>query len=626
MKPLRLFWLIVLGWSLLALCIAKTDEDSLKTWTLPTVRVIVNSPSEAIGQLSRVPHPTAASATLKDALQNIPGISATSGSKDESNLRLRGFRKNEVKIMIDGRPLNNGYFGNVDLSKLAAVDIKEIQIIKGPASPMFGSNSMGGIVNIITNSPTANKWLNLETVFRRNNSQDFVVSTSHSFADFDYKLAAAWQRTDGFALSKDFQPTVFETGGIRNNSSGDKLNLNGSLSWLPDGVNQLGFSFNISNMQDKDIPSSIYERKRRRYDYWLRYGAGLSTEWHLSDTAQLTALLANDSAQDRYLEYEAADVLSLDSEMKTDSYSLAGKLKLRMDEDRSCDFGYRSELLFSKRKDDEFYQEWTDNRAQLHSAFVQYAFPLLKELKMQTGIGMAISTNSETGKVNLMPEPVLGLEYEGQQGEKSKLALGISSAQPTLRQLFSASKGNPGLKPQSAFKAEISHLQPIIGKRLSLSASLFYNRTRNLIDLSAGRYANIYQVDSYGAETELVFTPSRIYQASIGYSWMDYLKRSHYRLTETPPQSIELSHTLALPLDARLRFTTLFTDSRLSQDDSGNYHVLTSYWKHDASFILPYRSFGFELGIENIMDADYQGEYGFPEPGRNFYLSIKLSI
>jgi hypothetical protein len=69
------------------------------------VRVIVNSPAEAIGQLIRVPDPSAASSTIQDALQNLPGISSTTGSKDESNIRLRGFRKNEVKIMVDGRPL-----------------------------------------------------------------------------------------------------------------------------------------------------------------------------------------------------------------------------------------------------------------------------------------------------------------------------------------------------------------------------------------------------------------------------------------------------------------------------------------------------------------------------------------
>jgi outer membrane protein assembly factor BamA len=130
------------------------------------------------------------------------------------------------------------------------------------------------------------------------------------------------------------------------------------------------------------------------------------------------------------------------------------------------------------------------------------------------------------------------------------------------------------LKPQSAFKTELGHVRPILGRKISFTTTAFFNRTKNLIDLNQGRYDNIYKVDSYGAEAELVFTASKRYQASLSYAWMDYLQQSDYRLSETAPQTIELSHTLALPQKARLSLSTLYMDSRLSQDDSGNYHIL----------------------------------------------------
>jgi outer membrane receptor for ferrienterochelin and colicin len=101
-------------------------QDTLRTYNLPTVYVIVDKPSEAIGSLHRIDsEDVKTSLSLREAMQNSVGISATTGSKDESNLRLRGFRKNEIKIMVDGRPLNNGYFGNVDISKLSLLNIEE---------------------------------------------------------------------------------------------------------------------------------------------------------------------------------------------------------------------------------------------------------------------------------------------------------------------------------------------------------------------------------------------------------------------------------------------------------------------------------------------------------------------
>ncbi len=608
---------------------ARQSPDSLKTWTLPTVRVIINSPSEAIGQLLRVESPSSQASSLKDALQNLPGISATLGSKDESNLRLRGFRKNEVKVMVDGRPLNNGYFGNVDLSKLSVLDIREIQIIKGPVSPQFGSNSMGGVVNIITNSPSRDNWLSFETVFRRNNAQDYRLSTSHSFDNLSYSLSGAWQKTDGFMLSSDFLPTSFESGGVRDNSDGSRYNLNGGVRYDLLDFHELAFDFNLSRMDDKNLPSSIYERKRRRYDNWLRESAGLSGKFQFSERMLFTILLAQDRAEDRLLEFNylnGSEVLSLDSSMRTDSYSFVPKLKMQFGEGQTLDLGYRGELLLTTRKDNDYYLEWTDNRVSIHSAFAQYALPLLDGLKFNAALGTVFSTNSETGKTHLLPEPACGLEYLGKSGVTSKFALGLASAQPTMRQLFSASKGNPELKPQNALKAEISHFQPLFGKTASISSSVFYNRTRNLIDLFAGHYANVYKVDSFGLETELVITPAKAYQVALGYCWMDYLKQSDYRLTETPPHTIDLSQSLKLPLKAVINLNSAYRHQRLSQDDNGLYHSLDSYWKHDVSLQIPYRSLGFEMGLENILDADYQGEYGYPEPGRDFYLSLKLSL
>jgi len=608
---------------------ARQSPDSLKTWTLPTVRVIINSPSEAIGQLLRVESPYSQASSLKDALQNLPGISATLGSKDESNLRLRGFRKNEVKVMIDGRPLNNGYFGNVDLSKLSVLDIREIQIIKGPVSPQFGSNSMGGVVNIITQSPGRDKWFSLETIIRRNNAQDFRLSTSHGFDNLSYNLSGAWQKTAGFMLSRDFEPTAFESGGVRDNSDGSRYNLNGGIRYDLLDFHELAFDFNLSRMDDKNLPSSIYERKRRRYDNWLRESSGLSGKFQLGESMLLTVLLAQDRAQDRLLEFNylnGSEVLSLDSSMRTDSYSFVPKLKMQFADGQSLDLGYRGELLLTTRKDNDYYLEWTDNRVSVHSAFTQYARPLPYNLKMNAALGLVLSTNSETGKTHLLPEPALGFEYHGKTGASSKLAFGLASAQPTMRQLFSASKGNPDLKPQNAFKAEISHLQPLFGKTVSISSSVFYNRTRNLIDLYAGHYANIYKVDSYGLETELVITPVKAYQATLNYCWMDYLKQSDYRLTETPPYAIDLSQSFKLPLKAVINLNSAYRHQRLSQDDNGVYHSLKSYWKHDVSLHIPYRSLAVEMGLENIFDADYQGEYGYPEPGRDFYLSLKISL
>ncbi|MEJ1730390.1 Plug domain-containing protein, partial [Escherichia coli] len=112
-------------------------SDSLKQYHLHPVRVIADGPQASIGKVSSILKPQN-SESVSEAIKMSPGLSISYGSRDESNLKIRGFRKNENLILMDGRPLNSGYFGNVDLSKILIDDIAEIRIIKGPASALYG--------------------------------------------------------------------------------------------------------------------------------------------------------------------------------------------------------------------------------------------------------------------------------------------------------------------------------------------------------------------------------------------------------------------------------------------------------------------------------------------------------
>ena len=211
-----------MGWLLLwlaPLCAqnspAPEAPDSIKTYLLETVRVIAETPEESIGALQVLEFTgtrEASTLNLYEGLQGIAGITNTAGTKGESNLRLRGFRKNEVKVLVDGRPLNAGYFGNVDLHQLAPSGIREIRIVKGPGSALYGSGAMGGVVNIITADPDPETWLRLDLLAKRNNANRFALSSSHQLGDLSYWFSLARENNNGIVLSRDFTPTPSEGG------------------------------------------------------------------------------------------------------------------------------------------------------------------------------------------------------------------------------------------------------------------------------------------------------------------------------------------------------------------------------------------------------------------------------
>jgi len=612
-----------------SILMGSTSPDSVKTYTLPTVRVIVEKPTEAIGALKQIyPQDNSGAHSLREVFLNNVGISASTGTKDESNLRIRGFRKSAVKIMINGRPINNGYFGNVDISKLSVMGIKEIHMIKGPASPLYGSGGMGGVVNIITTEPSNKNRLTINTGVKRNNTGELQLRTTNSFPTWDYSLGLGALSSDGFMLSKTFQPTHFENGGVRNSSAKAQYNLLGSTSGELFNFHRMGIDFSYSGMQRKDIPSSIYERKYRMYKDWARYNSGVWGKFRLSDIADLTTLLSYDGGGDRYLEYNDAEhqFVNVDSRMDNQTLSFAPRLRLQPKHGRTIDLGLRMEAQTNTRQDTGAYKNGAVNRLYIGNAYSQFETSIPGNLLLTAGLGISTSMLDVIKMSKLNLEPAVGISHTATTGAKSSVAIGRSTANPTMRQLFASDKGNPNLKPEHSTKLELSHSHPFLLDNLTLSGTLFYNDCYDLIDLQGNKFANIYHIASYGTELEVAISQLKWWNTELAYNYLNYARDGSYQLTETPKHALEIVNRIRLPRDFRLLLISSYRGNRQSQDDLGTYHNLAAYWKHNIRLDIPIRRLEITLGVDNVLDADYQGEYGFPEEGRNFYAGVQLNL
>ncbi len=87
-----------------------------------------------------------------DALRNLPGVEVTQsgGRGNLTQVRIRGAEANQTLVLIDGIEVNNPTDGAFDFSNLSAYDIERIEVIRGPMSGVYGSNAVGGVINIIT--------------------------------------------------------------------------------------------------------------------------------------------------------------------------------------------------------------------------------------------------------------------------------------------------------------------------------------------------------------------------------------------------------------------------------------------------------------------------------------------
>ena len=98
--------------------------------------------------------------TLKDALKTALGVNVFNDFQGRSNVSIRGSESRHVLIMVDGKRLGGELSYNSanawDVDRIRMEDVERVEIIRGPAGALYGSDAMGGVINVITKTPEKN--------------------------------------------------------------------------------------------------------------------------------------------------------------------------------------------------------------------------------------------------------------------------------------------------------------------------------------------------------------------------------------------------------------------------------------------------------------------------------------
>lgn len=135
---------------------------------------------------------------VKDMLQQeLPGLEFTY-SMGQQVLNMGGYEGNNILFLVDGERMAGESMDNVDFSRLNLSSIERIEIVKGAASTLYGSSAMGGVINIITKSPSATWAANVNSRYegatkewRHGASADFNIGKVNSLTTFQMTDAKA---------------------------------------------------------------------------------------------------------------------------------------------------------------------------------------------------------------------------------------------------------------------------------------------------------------------------------------------------------------------------------------------------------------------------------------------------
>jgi len=155
---------------------------------------------------------------VSDGLRQVPGLAVnrTSSFGSSTDVRIRGAEANQTLVLIDGVKVNDPALSSqFDFGNLLATDIDRIEVLRGPQSVLYGSDAVGGVVNIITKRGSGGPRVSASAEYGSFNTRQSNATLSSGNKFYDVSLNGGYLETDGIS-SADSRNGNTEEDGDRN--------------------------------------------------------------------------------------------------------------------------------------------------------------------------------------------------------------------------------------------------------------------------------------------------------------------------------------------------------------------------------------------------------------------------
>ncbi len=590
----------------------RQDDDIVVTAT-----GITQNPEDVGQAITRIDRQTIEqrqTVSIADLLATTPGVtvSRNGGIGSFTAVRIRGAEAEQTLVLIDGVRVNDPSSpgGGFDFGTLLAGSVDSVELLRGPNSVPWGSQAIGGVVNIVT-TPATNAF------------------------------AAHGQIEGGYA------GTVQASGGVSGGSGSVRAALTGGYyksdgisaaasGTEPDGFRQYGATgrVNITLTPDVDIDlRGYYADSRTDLDgfppptYRFADTSEYSTSREIYGYAGLHARTVGGRLDNRLSvtisninrdNYDPTTTPSLEflGRGRSERYSYQGNFDLS-----------RAQLVFGAEHEDSRYNDGvTFASTGITSGYGEAIVKPIDMLTLTGGIRYDAHRafgDHVTFGADAALRPTSHTTLRASYGEGFKA--------PTLYQLFSF-YGTPTLKPETARNYDIGIEQRLLDDHLRASLTWFHRDTTNQIDfnLSTYTYANIARTRAQGVEFTLELHPIKALTVTGSYSYIDAINLSvgsnfGRDLARRPKQTVSVSADYRLPFGLSVGSTVSVVGD--SFDNAANTVRLDGYDLVGLRAEMPVSKIFSVYGrVDNLFDARYQTVAGYGTYGRAAYGGVRVKL
>ena len=637
-----------------------TAEASDGVFTLGTVQVQSsrsgNSDVSSAQSLSAAQMRDHNANTVSEAVRWLPGISLTRNNRNEEMLSVRGFDSRQVPVYVDGIPLYVPYDGYVDFARFTTFDLAEIQVSKSDASLLYGPNTLGGAVNLVTRKPVkafeGDARLGLGSGRERNAS----INLGGNQGLWYYQLGASYLDANSFPLPKgfkDYKRPPTDTGNYRNNADRTDKRLSFKLGITPNSTDEYAFGY-VRQEGEKGNPTYTGTSTQKnairywRWPYWDKDSLYFLSTTRLNSNNLIKTRLYHDSYKNGLDIYTDASYtrhdptssykdVSKGASIEWANYSFSGhELRFaahyKIDEHTDAAAG---------KEPEKYYRDITT------SLVLEDTVTLAERWKLTLGLS---HDKRDAKEVYLWPtgsasatNGIARLSYAlTPRGDEAYLIASHKSRFPTIKDRYSARMGtalaNPDLKPEVANHLELG-VRGTPWQGGQGQAALFYSRVQDQIQTmvvssnacggsTCNQAQNVGRTRNVGLELSLAQQLSAQWGMRASYTVLHRTNLSDrsITLTDTPRQRLMASLLWRPAAQWELRGELEAEQGRkvpLSASGQQQYLAMSGYGVVNLrARYQPRPDISVDFGVANISDKWYQLADGLPMPGRSWYASL----
>ena len=602
---------------------------------------------------------------LADAIDLLPGVTLSeSGGRGEFMAYVRGFDLKHVPIYLDGIPIYVPYDGYPDLARFTTFDLSEVVVSKGFTSVLYGPNTMGGAINMVSRRPVKEIEMNLGTGYASGNTYHGFGNIGTNQGKWYLQIGGSYLNSDFFRVSNDFPGAATQAGdgAKRVNSYTTDWKASAKVGYTPNSTDEYVFSY-INQQAEKGVPpyAGYDTRETPKYwqwPYWNKESFYFNSKTSILNDSYVKTRLFYDIFQNSLNSYDDATystMLKKSSFMSSyNDYTYGGSVEtgtvLLPYNSLKAAFHFKKDV-HREHNDPDPIQRFEEN---IFSVGVEDTIDFTQRVYAIVGVSYdwmnTLEAQSLTTSKTLAPFPIDdssavnpqgGLFYKLTETGTFHGSIAQKTRFPSIKDMYSFRLGqaipNPELKPEQSLNYELGY-KDLLFKNIVVETNLFYSQVRDFVlyktipdptnpKITTHQNQNVGEVNQYGVELGVSGNILECLKGGFNYTYLQYQNlNTTDQLLNLPNHKVFAYLQYFTPLKGlSLLGSVEYNGDRYSSTDG--VRVADQYTLVGAKAIYEFlNGFAVEGGINNLFDENYALDEGYPLAGRNYFVNLRYTF